>query len=328
MLKEILEQPRVIADCLAGRVDKETATAVLPELEDTPVPERLYIVACGTSYHAGLWGMTDTPLADRLIVALDVPTTEAALSLVDILAPKVRFYKVGLQLFLAGGFAVCDAITARGCRVMLDLKFHDIPQTVTRSMEQMADHDIALTTVHGYPQVVEAAAKAKGRTKVLAVTVLTSLGGEELRQTGFAGDLADLVRLRAVTSLAAGADGLVCSPLEVAVLRKHLGAKPIIATPGIRLLDSARDDQIRTATPLAAIHASVRAAAANVTADWVAGSRNRSWQRTVPVPARPSSSSAPRAVRPQTLYASATRADSAQNPSASPAHTRDSRASS
>lgn len=199
--------------------------------------------------------MPEIPLADRLIVALDVPTTAEALALVDTLAGHVRFFKVGLQLFLEGGFAVCDAIAKRGHKVMLDLKFHDIPQTVSLTTAQLADHDIALATVHGYPQVVEAAAKTKGRTKILAVTVLTSLGAEELRQSGFAGTLADLVRLRAVTSLAAGADGLVCSPLEVAVLRKNLGNKPLIATPGIRLLDSAKDDQIRTATPLAAIHA-------------------------------------------------------------------------
>lgn len=199
--------------------------------------------------------MPKLPPADRLIVALDVPTAVEALALVDVLRPHVRFFKVGLQLFLSGGFAVCDAITSRGCKVMLDLKFHDIPQTVTMAVSQLAAHDIALTTVHGYPQVVEAAAKTKGRTKVLAVTVLTSLGSEELQQTGFRGSLTDLVRLRAATSLAAGADGLVCSPLEAGVLRKHLGAKPLIATPGIRLLDSPQDDQVRTATPLAAIHA-------------------------------------------------------------------------
>jgi orotidine-5'-phosphate decarboxylase len=199
--------------------------------------------------------MPEIPLAERLIVALDVPTATEALALADKLADHVRFFKVGLQLFLDGGFGVCDALVARGFKVMLDLKFHDIPQTVSLAMAQLADHDIALATVHGYPQVVEAAAKTKGRTKILAVTVLTSLGSEELRQTGFAGNLADLVRLRAVTSLSAGADGLVCSPLEVAVLRKHLGHKPLIATPGIRLLDSAKDDQLRTATPLAAVHA-------------------------------------------------------------------------
>jgi len=199
--------------------------------------------------------MSKIPPADRLIVALDVPNPAQALALVDLLAPHVRFFKVGFQLFLAGGLAVCDAIATRGCKVMLDLKFHDIPQTVSLAVAQLADHDIALVTVHGYPQVVEAAAKAKGRAKILAVTVLTSLGTEELQQTGFAGTLADLVRLRAATSLAAGADGLVCSPLEVAVLRKHLGQKPLIATPGIRLLDSPRDDQVRTATPLAAIQA-------------------------------------------------------------------------
>ena len=182
------------------------------------------------------------PSADRrLIVALDVPTATQALELADRLSPQVNFFKVGLQLFLDAGFAVCDALAKRGHEVMLDLKFHDIPQTV------------ALATVHGYPQVVAAAAKAKGKTKILAVTVLTSLGAEELEQSGFAGSLADLVRLRAETSLAAGADGIVCSPLETAFLRKALGGKPIIATPGIRPLDSVADDQTRTATPKAAI---------------------------------------------------------------------------
>jgi orotidine-5'-phosphate decarboxylase len=192
---------------------------------------------------------------ERLIVALDVPTAAAALELADRLAPHVGCFKVGLQLFLEAGFAVCDALSARGHKVMLDLKFHDIPQTVFLAVSQFAGHDIALATVHGYPQVVEAAAKAKGNTKILAVTVLTSLGADELQQTGFAGSLADLVRLRAVTSLAAGADGIVCSPLETALLRKNLGAKPVIATPGIRPLDSVRDDQTRTATPRAAIAA-------------------------------------------------------------------------
>jgi orotidine-5'-phosphate decarboxylase len=192
---------------------------------------------------------------ERLIVALDVPSAAAALELVGRLESQVRFFKVGLQLFLAAGFSICDALTKRGCKIMLDLKFHDIPQTVSLAMGQLANHDISLATVHGYPQVVEAAAKAKGKTKLLAVTVLTSLGREELQQTGFAGTLADLVRLRAVTSLSAGADGVVCSPLEIALLRKNLGAKPLVVTPGIRPPDSVQDDQIRTATPHAAIAA-------------------------------------------------------------------------
>lgn len=191
----------------------------------------------------------------RLIVALDVPTATEALALADSLSPHVDFFKVGLQLFLDGGFAVCDALAKRGFKVMLDLKFHDIPQTVALTTAQLARHDIALATVHGYPQVVAAAAKAKGKTRILAVTVLTSLGHEELAQSGFAGTLADLVRLRAETSLASGADGIVCSPLETALLRKTIGPRPLIVTPGIRPLDSARDDQTRTATPHAAIAA-------------------------------------------------------------------------
>lgn len=195
------------------------------------------------------------PPQKRLIVALDVPTAAEALTLADTLAPQVGFFKVGLQLFLDAGFSVCDALARRGHQVMLDLKFHDIPQTVALTTAQLANHDIALATVHGYPQVVAAAAKAKGRTKILAVTVLTSLGHEELAQSGFAGTLADLVVLRAETSLAAGADGIVCSPLEAALLRKTVGPKPLIVTPGIRPLDSARDDQTRTATPQAAIAA-------------------------------------------------------------------------
>jgi orotidine-5'-phosphate decarboxylase len=195
------------------------------------------------------------PTNRRLIVALDVPTQAQALELADRLAPQVGFFKVGLQLFLDAGFAVCDALSKRDHQVMLDLKFHDIPQTVALTTAQLANHDIALATVHGYPQVVAAAAKAKGKTKILAVTVLTSLGPEELAQSGFAGSLAELVRLRAETSLAAGADGIVCSPLETAFLRKAVGAKPVIATPGIRPLDSAADDQTRTATPKAALAA-------------------------------------------------------------------------
>ena len=190
-----------------------------------------------------------------LIVALDLPTAQDALDMADRLAPEVRFFKVGLQLFLAGGFAVCDALAKRGYKVMLDLKFHDIPQTVTLATSQFSGHDIALATVHGYPQVVEAAAKAKGATKILAVTVLTSLGPDELQQTGYAGSLVDLAKLRAEASLAAGADGIVCSPLEAVAMRRHLGPKPIIATPGIRPLDSAPDDQTRTATPAAALRA-------------------------------------------------------------------------
>lgn len=199
--------------------------------------------------------MSPTQPDKRLIVALDVPTAAAALELVDRLESRVTFFKVGLQLFLDAGFSVCDALVRRGCKVMLDLKFHDIPQTVALATAQLADHDIALATVHGYPQVVEAAARARGRTRILAVTVLTSLGQEELDQTGFAGTLADLVLLRAEASLAAGADGIVCSPLEIALLRKRLGPRPLIVTPGIRPLDSARDDQTRTATPRAAIAA-------------------------------------------------------------------------
>jgi len=199
--------------------------------------------------------MPQLPASQRLIVALDVPTAAEALALVDRLEAHVRFFKVGLQLFLDAGFAVCDALAKRGHKVMLDLKFHDIPQTVALATAQLASHDIALATVHGYPQVVAAAAKAKGAAKILAVTVLTSLGQEELQQSGFAGSLAELVALRAETSLAAGADGIGCSPLETAMLRKALGPRPIIATPGIRPLDSARDDQTRTATPHAAINA-------------------------------------------------------------------------
>ncbi|MFU2209092.1 orotidine-5'-phosphate decarboxylase [Solidesulfovibrio sp. C21] len=192
---------------------------------------------------------------DRLIVALDLPTAQEALEMADRLAPAVGFFKVGLQLFLDAGFSVCDALAKRGFKVMLDLKFHDIPQTVAMATRQLAGHDIALTTVHGYPQVVAAAAKTKGATKVLAVTVLTSLGVDELQQTGYAGSLVDLARLRAEASLAAGADGVVCSPLEAGALRRHLGSLPVIATPGIRSLDSAPDDQTRTATPAAAIAA-------------------------------------------------------------------------
>jgi orotidine-5'-phosphate decarboxylase len=208
------------------------------------------------------------PLAQRIIVALDVPDVRSALTLAERLGEKVVFYKVGLELFLAGGFAVPDRLAAMGRKVMLDLKFHDIPETVKRAVARLADHDIALFTVHAAPGVVSAAAATKGRAGLLAVTVLTSHDPVQARSMAVDGEtlgvgspeagedwVGNLVLTRARDALKNGADGVVCSGREAALLRQELGEDFLIVTPGIRPADHATDDQRRAVTAAAAIRA-------------------------------------------------------------------------
>ncbi len=196
------------------------------------------------------------PLNERIIFALDVPGAEEALALVRRLESRIGFFKVGLQLFLAAGFDLVDRIGERGNKVMLDLKFHDIPKTVESAMAQVRKHDIALATVHGYAPTVAAAAKAKGGVNLLAVTVLTSMGQDDLARDGRTGTVQDLVENRARTALSLGADGVVCSGLEAAAMRELLGPDALIVTPGVRPTSSAPDDdQTRIAAPGQAVAA-------------------------------------------------------------------------
>ena len=190
----------------------------------------------------------DIPLEKRIILALDVPTVEEAKQTVKQFENRIRFYKIGLQLFLAGWFNIVDWILARDLEVFLDLKFFDVPQTVKLAVEQIRDRGISFTTVHGNDEIMKAAVSAKGTLKILAVTVLTSLDEGDLRDLGFECFVEDLVLSRAKRALEIGCDGVISSGLEAARLREHLGKKFLVVTPGIRPVRNITDDQKRIVT--------------------------------------------------------------------------------
>lgn len=191
------------------------------------------------------------PLEERIIFALDVEDPERAKALVERLESRIRFYKVGLQLFLAGGFPLVDWITACGHKVMLDLKFFDVPETVRLAVRQLENRRITFTTIHGNDQIVKAAVSANAGVKILAVTVLTSFGEEDVREfLGYPIKVEDLVLSRARQAIASGAGGIVCSGREAGLLRKALGNDFLIVTPGIRPknTEAGKDDQKRIIT--------------------------------------------------------------------------------
>lgn len=193
------------------------------------------------------------PLNERIIFALDVDTPDQAQKLVERLESHIRFFKVGLQLFLGGWFPVIDWITGRGHKVMVDLKFYDVPETVKLAVGQLKDRNVTFTTVHcGNEAILRAAAEAKKDVKILAVTALTSLGEEDMKEfRGVFDKVEDLVVSRARRALEAGVDGVVSSGREAARLRRELGNEFLIVTPGIRPAQpagAARDDQKRVMT--------------------------------------------------------------------------------
>ena len=185
---------------------------------------------------------------DRLIVALDVPSAEDARALVAKLGDEVTFYKLGLELFMAGGyFELVDWLVARGKRVFVDLKFFDVPETVRSAVKALRGRGIAFATVHGNQKMMEAAAAEKGEVKILAVTALTSLDRGDLDDLGFACDVDRLVLSRARRALEAGCDGVISSGLEAPLLRRELGDRILVVTPGIRPVENRpADDQKRT----------------------------------------------------------------------------------
>ena len=191
---------------------------------------------------------------NRICAALDVKDPAAAERLASRLAGHVGLFKVGLELFLAHGRASVDAIRKFGLPIFLDLKLHDIPQTVERAARGVAELGVDYLTVHasGGSEMIRAARRALPRTKLLAVTALTSLGPDDLDAVGLARDAVPrLARL----AVAAGADGVVCAPQEVSALRASLGPELLLVVPGIRPAGAAPDDQRRTATPAEAIRA-------------------------------------------------------------------------
>jgi orotidine-5'-phosphate decarboxylase len=192
---------------------------------------------------------------DRLIVALDAPEVSEAERLVATIGDAARFYKIGMELAFGGGLALAPKLAQGGKRVFVDLKLHDIPNTVERATAQIARLGATFLTVHAYPQTMRAAvAGAKGSgLKLLAVSVLTSSDDADLAEAGYALGVSALVERRARQAVAAGIDGLVCSPAEAAKIHAAVGDSLLLVTPGVRPAGAASGDQKRVATPAAAI---------------------------------------------------------------------------
>jgi orotidine-5'-phosphate decarboxylase len=193
---------------------------------------------------------------ERLIVALDLSSVEAAEAMVARLGDAVSFYKIGYQLAFAGGLAYAQKLAGSGKRVFLDLKLHDIGNTVAHGVKSVARLGATFLTVHAYPQTMQAAVEAReGGLRILAVTVLTSYDDGDLKAAGYDAVVKTLVAARAEQARLIGVDGLVCSPEEAASVRPIAGADMVLVTPGVRPAGAAAGDQKRIMTPAAAIAA-------------------------------------------------------------------------
>lgn len=194
---------------------------------------------------------------DKLIVALDVSTVDAAARLVAALGDSVGFYKIGLELVYGGGLALAERLSGEGKKVFLDLKLHDIPATVERAAAQVARLGATFLTVHAFPQTMVAAKAGVGQTglAVLGVTVMTSYNDGDLANAGYSVSVRELVARRADQAVEIGIDGLVLSGEEVEAMRRRVGSKLRLVTPGIRPAGSAPGDQKRVMTPAAALKA-------------------------------------------------------------------------
>jgi orotidine-5'-phosphate decarboxylase len=192
---------------------------------------------------------------DRLIVSLDLPSIREAEAVVATLGPSVTFYKIGYQLAFAGGVPFAAGLIAAGKQMFLDLKLHDIGNTVAKGVESVAQMGATFLTVHAYPQTMKSAMEgARGSSlRILAVTVLTSFDDADLMEAGYRMNVAELAARRAQQARDIGIDGLVCSPEEVASLRSITGKGMALVTPGIRPIGSAAGDQKRFTTPAKAI---------------------------------------------------------------------------
>jgi orotidine-5'-phosphate decarboxylase len=192
--------------------------------------------------------MTQIPRAERLIVALDVPTPAEARALVERIGDAARFYKVGLELFSAPGcFELIEWLAGRGHKVFADLKLYDIPETVRRAVANLRGCGATFLTVHGHRSVMQAAAQEKGKLKILAVTVLTSFDQRDLDEMGATKTTDELVLARARGAVETGCDGVIASGLEAARLKAEFKDRLLVVTPGIRPAESKpSDDQKRT----------------------------------------------------------------------------------
>ncbi|MCZ8100968.1 MAG: orotidine-5'-phosphate decarboxylase [Burkholderiales bacterium] len=194
---------------------------------------------------------------DRLIVALDVPTVGEAEVLVERIGDSASFYKIGMELVYAGGLGLVRDLVSAGKQIFLDLKLHDIPNTVTKATERVAGLGATYLTVHAYPQTMKAAVQGRQGSplQILAVTVLTSCDDADLAEAGYAFGVRDLVARRAAQAMAASVDGLILSAEEVGAMRQSVGDRLTLITPGIRPAGDVAGDQKRVMTPARAIAA-------------------------------------------------------------------------
>jgi orotidine-5'-phosphate decarboxylase len=193
---------------------------------------------------------------ERLIVALDVPSVEAAKAVVARLDDVVSFYKIGYQLAFTGGLSYAQELVRSGKRVFLDLKLHDIGNTVAAGVKSVSRLGASFLTVHAYPQTMQAAVEAREHgLRILAVTVLTSFNDADLAAAGYGASVGEVVARRAAQARDIGIDGLVCSPEEAANVRRIVGDSLTLVTPGIRPAGVGAGDQKRVASPSAAIAA-------------------------------------------------------------------------
>ncbi len=201
--------------------------------------------------HAKTISGKDIDPRERLIFALDVPSAEDAKERVQKLGDSVMFYKIGLQLFMAGGyFELLEWLREQKKKVFVDLKFFDVPQTVELAVEQLQERDVQFVSVHGNDPILAAAVRKKNGLKILAVTVLTSLDQSDLEDLGFKCSPKELVLSRARRALKLGCDGVISSGLEASELRADLGKSFLIVAPGIRPVQNVEeDDQKRIMTP-------------------------------------------------------------------------------
>ena len=188
------------------------------------------------------------PLRERLIFAMDVPDAATARSLAGTLGPSVSFYKLGLELFMGGGyFRLVDHLVSAGKKVFVDLKFFDVPATVGRAVRRLGGRGVTCCTVHGNDGMLQAACDSRGDVKILAVTALTSLDRGDLDALGFQCDPHELVLSRALRAFEIGCDGVISSGLEAAALRERVDSRLLVVTPGIRPVENRpADDQKRT----------------------------------------------------------------------------------
>ncbi len=196
-----------------------------------------------------LFSTKSIPVNEHLIVALDFPSHQQAKKLVETLGDEVSFYKIGLELFMAGDyFQLIDWLQQRNKKIFADLKFYDIPATVERAVRALSKTGVQFATVHGDRAIMQAAACGKGDMRILAVTVLTSLDEKGLEEMGFQGNLQSLVVNRASQAWEVGLDGVIASGLEAGLIRQTVGTGPLIVSPGIRPEGTLANDQKRITT--------------------------------------------------------------------------------